>query len=198
MWWVNQLTRVFTHAVSLEGQGNVLKYGNITNNNRKCVTLQTILCPIWTFLAPASPSLSHPILLCQLCCPQLTHPYILWFAILLASGLSSLPASILVLWLRFHLLTFSLLFDLPQTLGFSILPLPYHSPIWGSPASPSLITPTILINVSLHLSLPFPHSPSQPLCLLHYILRRPQMHISLCGCWKCVPSSLLHIINFPF
>lgn len=75
-------------------------------------TFPASLCfslPLYILSQASSPSLSCPILLCQLHCPQLAHPPILWSPILLHSVFSSLPASILVLYLKLHLLSYSLL-----------------------------------------------------------------------------------------
>lgn len=115
-----------------------------------------ISCFSLLFLAPictepgfiSVPVLSHPAVpaalpsACSPPYPMVSHPAPLCILI---------SASILVLHLKLHLLSYSPLTAFYfTTCGSSLLPHPYHFPIWRSPPTPFPITRSILV-ISLHL-----------------------------------------------
>lgn len=97
------------------------------------------------------------------------------------------------------LLTFSLLFILPHTLGSSIVPLPYHFAIQGSPASPSPITLSIPISFSLQLPSSLPPLPVSALCVCPVTFSGDAKSTHLCMDAEAVCLPLLYsIIHFSF
>lgn len=92
--------------------------------------------------------------------------------------------------------TFSLLFILTHTLSSSIRPLPYHFPIWGSPASPSTITPSVPISFSLH---PLSSIPTLPVSALVFTFSGDPRSTHLCVDAEAICLPLFYsIINFWF
>ena len=180
MWWVNQLTKVFTYAVILETPGKSAEVWQYYKQQQKVCYTTNHLVPYLACTPPAPvltepglislPVLSHaavPTVLpsaCQPSYPVVCHPAPLCPLVSACFHPCPLPQASAAL-----LLTFSLLFILPHTLGSCILPRPYHFSIWGSPASPSPITPSIPVSFSLHLLSSLPPVPVSALvfALLH-------------------------------
>lgn len=169
----------------------MLNYSNIKKANWKAVTLQAILFPIWPphllflFAFPCSCAYWARLHLCPCpvpyCC---ANCFVLSLLTLLSCGLpsySTLYPPLCLLPSLFSISNFtccpthlSLHFILPHVAPASTLTFPYYSIYFCHLLSPSAL-----------FSLP---SPSVSPCVCpYYILRRPQTHTSLCGCWSCLP-----------
>lgn len=154
-------------------------------------TLPASLClslPLYLLSQASSPSLSCPILLCQLCCPQLAHPHsypVVCHRAPLCPLISACFHPCPLTQASPALLLTSLLFILPHPQlqhppsSLSFPNLRFASPTYFPTSLLLLLFPSASPSIC---SLLFPHFPSQPLCLPYYILRRPQIHTSLCGC----------------
>lgn len=194
MWWVNQLTKVFTYAVILEKPG---KYAEPTKSLLACKpfcalsALHYFSCFSLLFLAPihtepsfiSLPVLSHtavPTALPSACSPSypvVSHPAPLCILISACFHPCSLSQTSPAVLLTSHCI-------LPHVAPASSL-----TPIISQfeAVLPHLsIIPCILVIFSLHL-LSSPSPSVSPRVCPYYILRRPQTHTSLCACWSCSP-----------
>lgn len=180
----------------------MLNYSNIKKTNRKSVTLQTILYLIWPphllflFAFPCSYTYWARLYLCPFAVPYycancialslltpypvVSHPAPLCILISACLHPCSPSQTSLAVLLTSHCVLFyhMWLWPPPSSLSFpnlklSSLTFPYYS------ISSCQLFPSALF------SLP---SPSVSPCVCpYYILRRPQTHTSLCGCWSCLP-----------
>lgn len=125
--------------------------------------------------SPSCPVVSHPAPLCILI-SACFHPF--------------------VLDLRLHLLSYSPLTAFYFTpCGSSLLPHPHHFPVWGSPASPFPITPSVLVIFSLHLLSSLRPVPVSALVSAPVTFSEDLKPTHLCIDTEAVSLSLFYSIN---